>query len=50
MDVVVHDMYLVEVKKPSESSAPWGIAKVVQVIPGEAAFAHLSKSTCPYLK
>lgn len=47
---MVHDMYLVEVKKPSESSAPWDIAKVVQVIPGEEAFAPLSKSTCAYLK
>ncbi len=47
---MVHDMYLVEVKKPSESKEPWDIAKVRQVIPGEEAVAPLEKSSCPFLE
>ncbi|RJG04407.1 ABC transporter substrate-binding protein [Noviherbaspirillum sedimenti] len=48
--LLVHDMYLAEVKKPSESKGEWDIAKVIRVIPGEKAFAPLSESECPYLK
>jgi branched-chain amino acid transport system substrate-binding protein len=47
---MVHDMYLVEVKTPSESKEPWDIAKVRQVIPGEEAVAPLEKSSCPFLE
>jgi hypothetical protein len=34
----IHPMYLYEVKKPSESSAPWDYQKLVQTIPAEEAF------------
>ena len=44
---MVHDMYLAEVKKPEESSAPWDYLKIVRTIPGEEAFGPLSESTCP---
>jgi branched-chain amino acid transport system substrate-binding protein len=44
---MVHDMYLVEVKRPSESKRAWDYLKVVKVIPGEAAFQPLSDSECP---
>jgi branched-chain amino acid transport system substrate-binding protein len=47
---MVHDMYLVEVKTPSESKEPWDIAKVRQVIPGEEAVAPLEKSSRPFLE
>lgn len=43
---MVHDMLLVEVKKPSESKEPWDYYTVKAVIPGEAAFLPLSKSSC----
>jgi branched-chain amino acid transport system substrate-binding protein len=47
---MVHDMYLVEVKKPSESREPWDIAKVVQTIPGKEAFASLETGSCAFAK
>ncbi|MGH8435323.1 MAG: ABC transporter substrate-binding protein [Pseudomonas sp.] len=47
---MVHDMLLVEVKKPSESKAPWDFYRVKSVIPGEQAFLPLSQSTCSLVK
>jgi branched-chain amino acid transport system substrate-binding protein len=47
---MVHDMYLVEVKKPSESKKPWDYYNIKQVIPSEQAFRSLEQSTCPHLK
>ncbi|MDB5617178.1 MAG: Extracellular ligand-binding receptor [Tardiphaga sp.] len=44
---VVHDMYLVEVKKPSESTRPYDYYKVISVIPGDKAFRPLSEGACP---
>ena len=35
---MVHDMYLFEVKKPSESKGPWDLYKRVATIPGDQAF------------
>jgi branched-chain amino acid transport system substrate-binding protein len=47
---MVHDMLLVEVKKPAESRAPWDYYKVRAVIPGDQAFIPLAKSACPLVK
>ena len=47
---MVHDMYLVQVKQPSESKAPWDYYKVVATIPGEQAFRPMSDGNCPLLK
>jgi branched-chain amino acid transport system substrate-binding protein len=47
---MVHDMYLFQVKKPSESTAPWDYYKVIATIPGEEAFQPLSASRCPLIK
>nr|WP_226858663.1 ABC transporter substrate-binding protein [Diaphorobacter aerolatus] len=47
---MVHDMYLVEVKKPEESKYPWDYYKVVNTVPGDKAFKPIEKSTCKYLK
>ncbi|RBL81675.1 ABC transporter permease [Streptomyces cavourensis] len=47
---MVHDMYLFEVKKPSESKRPWDYYKLVATVPGDEAFMPLSKSTCPLVK
>ncbi|HJV84677.1 MAG TPA: ABC transporter substrate-binding protein [Noviherbaspirillum sp.] len=44
---MVHDMYLAEAKKPSESKEDWDIIKIKQVIPGEQAYQPLSENTCP---
>ncbi|MGO4170757.1 ABC transporter substrate-binding protein [Bosea sp. TAF32] len=46
----VHDMYLYEVKKPSESKGPWDYYKQIAVLPGEQAFQPLSESECPLVK
>ena len=47
---MVHDMYLVEVKKPDESKYPWDYYKVLSTVPGDKAFRPLSKSTCKLVK
>ena len=47
---MVHDMYLLQVKKPEESKYPWDYYHVRQTIPGDQAFIPLSKSTCPLVK
>ena len=47
---MVHDMYLFEVKKPSESKEPWDDYKLVATIPAEEAFQPLSQSACPLVK
>lgn len=44
---MVHDMYLVEVKKPADSKGPWDVYNVLSTIPGEQAFQPLAKSRCP---
>jgi branched-chain amino acid transport system substrate-binding protein len=47
---LIHDMYLVQVKSPSESKGPWDYEKLVQVIPGNEAFISPEQSACPMLK
>jgi len=47
---MVHDMYLLQVKKPSESKAPWDYYHVRATIPGAEAFQPLSASRCPLIK
>lgn len=46
----VHDMLLVEVKKPEESKKPYDYYKVVSVIPAESAFRPLSEGGCSLVK
>ncbi|MBV8469687.1 MAG: ABC transporter substrate-binding protein [Burkholderiaceae bacterium] len=46
----VHDMFLLQVKTPAESTEPWDYFKVVQKIPGEEAYTKLSESKCPLVK
>jgi branched-chain amino acid transport system substrate-binding protein len=47
---MIHDMYLVQVKSPSESSGPWDLYHVRQTVLGDTAFQPLSKSGCAFLK
>ena len=44
---MIHDMYLMEVKKPSESKEPWDYYKVLATIPGDEAFIKPAESDCP---
>jgi branched-chain amino acid transport system substrate-binding protein len=47
---MVHDMYLFEVKKPSESRARWDDYKLLGTVPGDQAFQPLALSRCPLVK
>ncbi|MFB9266326.1 ABC transporter substrate-binding protein [Bradyrhizobium erythrophlei] len=47
---MVHDMYLFEVKKPSESKRPWDYYKQIAVVPGDKAFFTAKESGCPLTK
>jgi branched-chain amino acid transport system substrate-binding protein len=47
---MVHDMYLFEVKKPSESKKPWDYYKRLAIVPGDKAFWTAKESGCPLTK
>ena len=44
---MVHDMYLLQVKKPEESKTPWDYYNVRATIPAAEAFQPLAASKCP---
>jgi branched-chain amino acid transport system substrate-binding protein len=45
--LMVHDMYIMQVKKPDESKYPWDYYRLVQTMPGDEAFGTLADSACP---
>ncbi len=47
---MVHEYYLMQVKKPSESKYPWDYYNLVQTIPGEEAFNTKEESRCALWK
>ncbi|VWC03360.1 ABC transporter substrate-binding protein [Burkholderia lata] len=47
---MIHDMYLMEVKKPAESKEPWDYYKVLATIPGEQAFTTKQETRCALWK
>jgi branched-chain amino acid transport system substrate-binding protein len=47
---MMREMYLFEVKKPSESKYPWDYYKLKATIPAAQAFTPIEKSTCPLVK
>lgn len=47
---MVHDMLLVQVKRPAEQRYPWDYYKIISVIPGSEAFRPLSESECPLVR
>jgi branched-chain amino acid transport system substrate-binding protein len=47
---MVHDMYLFEVKKPSESKGRSDDYKLLATVPGDEAFQSLEQSRCPLVK
>ena len=47
---MVHDVYLVQIKKPSESKGPHDLAKLIATIPGDRAFRPLEDGNCPLVK
>jgi branched-chain amino acid transport system substrate-binding protein len=44
--LMVHDMYLMQVKTPQESKAPWDYYKVMATIPGAQAFNTKAETKC----
>ena len=47
---MVHDMFLMQVKSPTESRYPWDYYKLVTTIPGDQAFATKAESKCALWK
>jgi branched-chain amino acid transport system substrate-binding protein len=47
--VMIHDMYVMQVKSPQESHYPWDYYKVVKQMPGEEAFGPIT-GACPLAK
>ncbi len=47
---MVTDLYLFEVKKPSESKKPWDYYKVIATVPGDKAYPTAKESGCPLTK
>ncbi|AOY89554.1 ABC transporter permease [Marinobacter salinus] len=43
---MLHDMYLVEVKKPSESKSEWDLLRVVSKIPADQAYISMADTKC----
>lgn len=46
----VHDMYLMQVKKPSESKQPWDYYNVLARVPGDRAFSPMQPGACAFVK
>ena len=47
---MVHDMYLMQVKTPKESTEPWDYYKVAETFKGEAAWTTKAESKCALWK
>ena len=47
---MVHDMYLMQVKTPAQSTEPWDYYNVVETIKGEAAWTTQAESKCALWK
>ncbi|MCV9946541.1 MULTISPECIES: ABC transporter substrate-binding protein [unclassified Rhizobium] len=47
---MIHDMYLLQVKKPSESKEPWDYFNVLATISGKEAYIDPAKSGCDLVK
>jgi branched-chain amino acid transport system substrate-binding protein len=47
---MVTDLYLFEVKKPSESKRDWDYYKLLATVPGETAYLTAAASGCPLTK
>jgi branched-chain amino acid transport system substrate-binding protein len=43
----IHNSYLFEVKKPSESKGPWDYYKLRATVPADQAFRPMADGGCP---
>lgn len=47
---MVHDMYLMRIKKPEESRSKWDVYEYLSTVAGNDAFRPLADGGCPYVK
>ena len=48
--LMIHTMYVMQVKTPAESKYPWDYYKVIKAMSGEEAFGSQPDPTCPLIK
>ena len=48
--LLVHDMFLFQVKTPAESKAPWDYYTTLATVSGDQAFPRLEDENCPLVK
>jgi branched-chain amino acid transport system substrate-binding protein len=46
---MVHDMYLMRIKKPEESKQKWDLYETVATVPGDEAYRPMAEGGCPYV-
>jgi branched-chain amino acid transport system substrate-binding protein len=46
---MVHDMYLMRIKKPEESKQKWDVYEYLATVAGDDAFRPMADGGCPYL-
>jgi branched-chain amino acid transport system substrate-binding protein len=46
---MVHDMYLMRIKKPEESKQKWDLYEYLSTVAGDDAFRPMADGGCPYL-
>ena len=44
---LMHDLYLVQVKTPAQSTRDWDFYNILSTVPAEQAFRPLAQSRCP---
>ena len=47
---MVHDIYLLQVKKPAEVTEPWDYLKILRTVPGDEAFRPIAEGGCPLVR
>jgi branched-chain amino acid transport system substrate-binding protein len=48
--LMIHTMYVMQVKTPAESKYPWDYYKVIKAMSGEEAFGSQPDASCPFIK
>jgi branched-chain amino acid transport system substrate-binding protein len=48
--LMVHQMYVMQVKTPAESKYPWDYYRVIKVMPGEEAYGSQPDPACSFVK
>lgn len=43
---MIHDIYLLQVKKPAEVTEPWDYLKILRTVPGDQAFRSMAEGGC----